>query len=152
MHSFNPQTQRLGEDFKRECLLTVTEQGITQQEIADATGYNHGTISRWFSSEDLHLPAFLVPLLNTPKLKPLAESILRFQAARLSLSISKRVCAQGLDGRIDDEALDMMQHLGRAVQSVKDGKKSLRSCRKELEGLVEAAQQAMLELDTMEKS
>jgi len=150
MFFFDLNTRRLAEDFKVECLQAVTEDQITREEIAGALGVNHTTVSRWFTSGDLHFPACLVPALNTPKLKALAESMLRFQASRLGLSLSKRICAQGLDGKIDDEALDMMQHLGRAVQSVKDGKKSLRCCRKELEGLIEAAQQAIQELETME--
>jgi predicted site-specific integrase-resolvase len=151
VHYFDERIQRLTEDFKIECLQTITEEEITRQEIADILTVNHTTISRWFSSGDLHFPACLVPALNTPHLKPLAESMLRFQASRLGYSLSKRICASSLDGKIDDEVFDVVQHLGRAVQAVKDGKISLRNCRKELQGVIEAAQQAMQELDGMEK-
>lgn len=151
MHYFDERIQRLTEDFKIECLQVIAEEEITRQEIADALGVNHTTISRWFSSGDLHFPACLVPALNTPHLKPLAASMLHFQTQRLGYSLSRRISAQQLNGDIQDEVCDVVQHLGRAVQAVKDGKISLRNCRKELEGVIEAAQQAMQELDGMEK-
>ncbi len=149
MFFFDEQMRRLAEDFKTECLQAVTDAEITREEIAGALGVNHTTVSRWFATGDLHFPACLVSALNTPRLRPLAEAMLRFQAKRLDLSLSRRICASGLDGKIDDEICDVVQHLGRAVQSAKDGKTSVRVCRRELEGVIEATQKAMQELETI---
>lgn len=151
MFFFDEQTRRLAEDFKIECLQAVTDAEITREEIAGVLGVNHTTVSRWFATGDLHFPACLVPALSNPKLRPLAEAMLRFQALRLGLSLSRRICPSGLNGKIDDEVCDVVQHLGRAVQSVKDGKISLRTCRQELEEVIIATQRAILELETMGK-
>jgi hypothetical protein len=151
MFLFSEEMRGLSEDFKRDCLQFITEDQITREEIAGVLGVNHGTVSRWFSPGDFHFPACLVPALNTPKLKPLAEAMLRFQASKLGLSVSRRVCASKLDGSIQDESLDIVQHLGKAVAAVREGNKSIRCCRKELLGIIEASDAALQELEAMEK-
>lgn len=147
MHSFNTETERLAEDFKTSCLQVATELGITQQQIADSTGFNHGTISRWFSAGYFHFPAFLVPLLNTEQLRPLAKAMLEFQAHRLGYILTRSACPQKLNQSIEDEANEIVIALGKAIDTARTcpSKKSLMM--KALDAIIEAAQRAKMEVE-----
>jgi len=147
VHSFSTETERLAEDFKTNCLQVATELGITRQQIADVTGHNHTTIGRWFSSGDLHFPAFLVSLLNTEQLRPLSKSMLEFQAHRLGYILTRSACPQKLNQSIEDEANEIVIALGKAIDTARTcpSKKSLMM--KALDAIIEAAQRAKMEVE-----
>lgn len=151
MHSFNEQTQRLGEDFKIECLQVVTDLGITRQQIADATGYNHTTISRWFTTGDLHFPVFLVSLLNTEQLLPLARAMMEFQAKRLGFVVTRSACFSAkLNQSIEDEAAEIVVSLGKAIDIARRNPSQKIRILGSLDCVIEVAQRAKLEVENMQ--
>jgi hypothetical protein len=151
VHSFNEETQRLGEDFKIKCLQVGTDLGITRQQIADATGYNHTTISRWFATGDLHFPAFLVSLLNTEQLLPLARAMIEFQASRLGFILTRSSCASAkLNQSIEDEAAEIVVSLGKAIDVARRNPSQKVRILGSLDSVIEAAQRAKLEVEKMQ--
>lgn len=150
MHSFNETTTRHGEDFKVLCLKTVTELGITQQEIADATGYNHATISRWITSGDFHFPAFLVPLLASERLRPLAKAMLEFQSSKLGYLLTRAASpAAKLNHSIEDEATEIIIALGKAIEVARKSPEKSAKITQMLDMVIDAAERAKMEIGAM---
>jgi hypothetical protein len=150
VHSFNPETERHAEDFKTHCLQIATDLTITRQEIADVTGYNHSTISRWFSSGDLHFPAFLVPLLNTERLLPLAKAMLEFQGNGLGFILTRFSCsAARLNHSIEDEAAEIVVCLGKAIDTARKNPTQKGRMINSLDSIIDAARRAKLEVENL---
>jgi hypothetical protein len=150
MHSFSLETERLAEDFKTISLQVATELGVTRQQIADVTGYNHTTISRWFTSGELHFPAFLVPLLNSEQLRPLAKAMLEFQAGRLGFVLTRSCCQFAkLNQSIEDEAAEIVVSLGKAIDTARKNPEQKVRMLSSLDSVIDAAQRAKLEVERM---
>jgi hypothetical protein len=148
VHSFSLETERLAEDFKIQTVQVATELSITRQQIADVTGHSHTTIGRWFASGDLHFPAFLVPLLSTEQLRPLAKSMLEFQAQRLGFILTRSNCSpQKLNHSIEDEANEIVIALGKAIDIARTNPSKKILMMRALDTIIEAAQRAKMEVE-----
>ena len=145
------------QQFKLECLRAINEHDIKQEEIASVCGVNPSTVTRWFDTDgDLQFPAALIPCLNTERLFPLATELLRFAADRLGLVLTRKIRVTGcLNASIQDETLDIVEHVGKlaeiAKKDVKSDPSSLRSGKLRLLKIIEAAQGGLAEIDEMEK-
>ncbi len=151
MHFFNRNAQRLCEDLRARILIVMQEHNITQEMLAEALGVHQSTISRWLSYEgDIHFPAALTSLLKSEKLYPVALEIIRFQAEQLELIVHKNVSYKHiLDGSLNDEALGIVEHIGKVVSHAREGKTKVRQCRAELEKIKDLVDRALQEIKTM---
>jgi len=128
------------------------EHRLVQKQLEDALGVNQSTISRWFSFEgESDFPAPLTPVLAcVPQLQPIAIAILQFQADAMGYDIVKRTKRETLNGALDDEALEIMEHLGRVVENFKASEPgSYKKCRAHLDALGDAVAKAKAELNVM---
>ncbi len=152
MHFFDAQSKRLSEDIRSLIKAVMDEHEITLQDIADAYGVHHSTVSRWIKFDgDIHTPAALTPLLNSEKLFPLALAIIQFQAQPLNLIVTRRVEYGKLNGSLDDEHLAMMRTLGKMVDDAKANKVNERALRNEIRTMRELLDQAEQELNAKVK-
>ena len=145
------------QQFKLECLRAINEHDIKQEEIASVCGVNPSTVTRWFDVDgDLQFPAALIPCLNTERLLPLATELMQFAANHLGLIITRKIRVTGsLNASIQDETLDIVEHVGKlaeiAKKEVQSDPMSLRNGKLRLVKIIEAAQHGLSEMEEMER-
>lgn len=151
MHLQKQESRQLNEAFRARVIALLDDQRITQEEIADALGVSQSTVSRYLAyGGDMMFPAALTPTLNTPRLRPLAIEILRFQAERLGVSLQPTIGKPELDGALDDECAMITVHLGKLIEEVKRDPTRLPHLRRQVEmidGYVERARAEILRLE-----
>lgn len=119
MHTTDKRIADLASAFKEACVDALVESGLTQQDLADACGTNQATISRWFAySTEFHMPAYIVHVLP----EPLRIVILRHLADSMNCSVNPRPEAKSLKGNPSDEALLIMQELGKLVKHTRESR------------------------------
>jgi len=110
-------TKRAAEDFKALCVEAYQESGMTQEQLADSLRTTQANISRWFSyATDIHLPAFIIPLLPIP----IAQSVVRCLAQKVGMHLMPDFkMVDKVDGRLDDEYADIIVRLGKLYEDFK---------------------------------
>jgi transcriptional regulator with XRE-family HTH domain len=150
MHSTKVEVTRIREDFRSSVNEIMHAERLVQKQVADKLGVDQSTISRWLSFEgDSDFPAPFTSLL-TLQLEPLAIAILKFQADRMGYDVVKRVKVSALNGELDDEMLEIVEHLGHIVEDSRtSGLGGYKKCRARLDAIGDAVAKAKEELNTM---
>jgi len=117
MHFFDRRIEKASEDFKALCVESLNSTGFTQQDIADACGTTQATVSRYFSyNGDHQLPAFLMQFIPPEIALPLLIDI----ADKHNFDVTRKPGVEGkLNGKIEDELLDMLTELGEVTKEAK---------------------------------
>jgi hypothetical protein len=148
MHYFDERIVRASKDFKTDAMASIYEHKVTQADIADALGIEQCTVSRQLSvGSDLHMPAFVIPFLCTPKLLPFREDLLRWQVEKACYSLGRRVKVHELNGTVADEAMELAEHLGKIAAQVNSGHMDARRGRRLIDQMRQTLDRAAAELD-----
>lgn len=149
MHYFDQRVTRIAQDFKTAVWESIHDHHITQEDIAASIGIDQGTVSRQMSpGSDLHLPAFSIAALNDEKVKPLQHDIMIFLAGRTNHIVTVRPAVAGdLNGRLDDEVMDLAGCVGRIADGVRNGAVDRKKAVKELDRIRLAVARAEAELE-----
>jgi hypothetical protein len=149
MHYFDQRVIRIAQDFKTAAWDSVHDHRITQEDIASSLGIDQGTVSRQMSpGSDLHLPAFSIAALGDERVKPLQHDIMVFLAKMSGHVVTVRpVVAGDLNGRLDDEVMDLAGCVGRIADGVRNGKVDRKKAVREFDRIRIAIARAEAELE-----
>ncbi len=126
--------QRLANDFKQACIEAYHDSPFNQQAVADSCETTQESVSRWFSyTSDQHLPAFLISFLP----KEIAVPILKFLANKFEYVLVARKPEMELDGRIEDELLEIDRLQGKIIEIREEDPKKCRKLVDKLRGVVD---------------
>ena len=105
---FKTSTQRLAEDFKHYfCELAETTR-TKQDAIATSLGVSQPCIAHWMDAAgDRHFPAALIPELPAE----IRVEMIRYLARQMDVRVNVN-----LNGRIDDEIVDLAEKTGEFIQ------------------------------------
>jgi len=114
-------------EFRSACVEALMSSEETQQSLADVAGVNQSTVARWFAyTGDLSCPAYLLAVFPPQVSIP----ILTYLAAKHGYDLVQRPTFPPgtLNGKIEDESLDLAHQLGRLIDGAKkaDKKQMLR--------------------------
>jgi hypothetical protein len=117
MHSHDDRIQMREREFREVCVEALNSSNQTQQQLADLAGVHQCTIARWFAyTGDPSIPAYILGTLPSNVVLP----ILSFLAHKHGYNITPAAVPAGaLNGKLEDEELDLAAELGRLIESAK---------------------------------
>jgi hypothetical protein len=111
---FDEDTQRRAEDFKTHLYESAIALAIKHETIARCLTVSRVCVTQWLERNgDRHFPAALIPQLP----KELALETLRHLGSQLDVHVN-----YPLDGKIDDEVLDLDVETGEFIRMYRDSK------------------------------